>query len=62
MVINSLSLEDINQKTPYRVWMSDKDRSFRFMSDAEIVFVVDFMADDLIFQILTFWCLNILKP
>ena len=48
MVINSLSLEDINQKTPYRVWMSDKDRSFRFMSDAEIVFVVDFMADDLI--------------
>ena len=48
MVINSLSLEDINQKTPYKVWMSDKDRSFRFMSDAEIVFVVDFMADDLI--------------
>ena len=37
MVINSLSLEDINQKTPYKVWMSDKDRSFRFMSDAEIV-------------------------
>ena len=55
-------MEDINQKTPYKVWMSDKDRSFRFMSDAEIVFVVDFMADDLIFQILTFWCLNILKP
>ena len=48
MVINSLSLEDINQKTPYKVWMSDKDRSFRFMSDAEIVFVVDFMSDDLI--------------
>lgn len=28
--------------------MSDKDGSFRFMSDSDIVFVVDFMADDLI--------------
>ena len=28
--------------------MSDKDGSFRFISDADIVFVVDFMADDLI--------------
>ena len=50
-------MEDINQKTPYRVWMSDKDRSFRFMSDAEIVFVVDFMADDLISSGNTFICL-----
>ena len=38
MVINSLSLIDINKKAPYKVWMSDKDSSFRFMSDAEIVF------------------------
>lgn len=48
MVINSLSLTDINRKAPYKVWMSNKDSSFRFMSDAEIVFVVDFMFDDLI--------------
>lgn len=48
MVINPLSLDVINSKAPYHVWMSDIDGSFKFLSDANIVFVVDFMVDDLI--------------
>ena len=48
MVIEPLSLDDINRKAPYKVWKSATDGSFRFMSDSEIIFVVDFMEDDLI--------------
>ncbi len=48
MVITPLSLDDINSKAPYTVWRSDADGSFRFVSGYNIVFVVDFMKDDLI--------------
>ena len=54
MVIEPLSLDDINRKAPYKVWKSATDGSFRFMSDSEIIFVVDFMEDDLIISSNTF--------
>ena len=50
----SLSLDEINRKSPYKVWRSETDGSFRFVSDSNIVFVVDFMEDDLIISSNTF--------
>lgn len=54
MVMTPLSVDNINSHSPYRVWISEIDGSFRFVSDVNIEFAVDFMEDDLLKSALSF--------
>lgn len=54
MVNIQFSIDRINHLAPYRVWLSESDGSFRFVSDFNIEFVIDFMEDDLLKSALSY--------
>lgn len=43
-----ISLQNINRKSPYKVWLIEETMSLRFESDYGIIFSVDFDRDDFI--------------
>ena len=49
-MINVLSLDNINSKTPYLVRLFENDGSYRFMTDNDVILAVSFMYDDMIIQ------------
>lgn len=46
--MRQLSLDRINAISPYKVWRHEETDSYRFLTDSNVVFAIDFDEDELI--------------